>query len=283
MALLPHAGVILTAFSARWVNTILPSEYTWRHMAFVLTRPETFGAIKNSLTYASASTLLDLALGGLAAWLIVRARVRGRTLLDALVMLPLAVPGIIIAAGYIAMTAAGLGLSGWLPDNAWFAPLRATLDAFDGWLKSIAPRGGGFATLLIIAYTVRRLPFAVRGIAAGLQQVPPSLIEAARNLGARPLTASWRITLPLILANVIAAAVLTFAFAVLEVSDSLILAQTPASFPITKEMYVQATSGNTDAANIASALGVYGMALLGGTLATASALMGKKLGAIFRA
>jgi len=283
MALLPHAGVILTAFSARWVNTVLPSDYTWRHMAFVLTRPETFGAIKNSLSYASSSTLLDLALGGLAAWLIVRAKVRGRSLLDALVMLPLAVPGIIIAAGYIAMTAAGLGLSHWLPESGGLAPLRAGLDALDGWLRSIAPKGGGFASLLIIAYTVRRLPFAVRGISAGLQQVPPSLIEAARNLGARPWTASRRITLPLILANVIAAAVLTFAFAVLEVSDSLILAQTPASFPITKEMYVQATSGNTDAANIASALGVYGMALLGGTMALASALMGKKLGAIFRA
>ena len=282
MALLPHVGVVLTAFSARWVNTILPGEYTWRHMSFVLTRPETFGAIKNSLNYASASTLLDLVLGGLAAWLIVRARVRGRTILDTLVMLPLAVPGIIIAAGYIAMTAAGLGLAQCLPDSGWLAPLRAGLDRLDVWLMSIAP-GGGFATLLIIAYTVRRLPFAVRGISAGLQQVPPSLVEAARNLGARPWTASRRITLPLILANIIAAAVLTFAFAVLEVSDSLILAQQPAAFPITKEMYVQATSGNTDAANIASALGVYGMALLGGTMALASALMGKKLGAIFRA
>jgi iron(III) transport system permease protein len=69
----------------------------------------------------------------------------------------------------------------------------------------------------------------------------------------------------------------------LEVSDSLILAQTPQFYPITKEIYSQATSGNVDAANIAAALGVYGMVFLGGTLALASALLGKRLGAIFRA
>ena len=92
-----------------------------------------------------------------------------------------------------------------------------------------------------------------------------------------------RITLPLVAANIIAAAVLSFALAVLEVSDSLILAQTQAFYPITKEIYTQATSGNTDAANIAAALGVYGMVFLGGTLAVAAGLLGRRLGAIFRA
>ena len=67
------------------------------------------------------------------------------------------------------------------------------------------------------------------------------------------------------------------------VRDSLMLAQLPQSYPITKEIYTQAASGNPDAANIASALGVYGMLLLGGTMAIASALLGKRLGAIFRA
>ena len=258
VALLPHIGVVLTAFSTRWVNTILPDDYTWRHMAFIVTRAKTLQSVLNSLSYAGISTVIDLLLGGLAAWLIVRTRLWGRSLLDALVMLPLAVPGIIIAAGYIAMTASG--------------PLVA-----------ISPANGAVAVLLVIAYAVRRLPFAVRGISAGLQQVPESLTEAARNLGARPMQASRLVTLPLILANIIAAGVLTFAFAVLEVSDSLILAQTESTYPITKEIYVQATSGNVDAANIAAALGVYGMILLGGTMALASALLGKKLGAIFRA
>jgi len=257
-ALLPHVGVVLTAISAKWVNTVLPSDYTLRHLAFVVQRPETARSILNSLRYASSSTAVDLLLGCLAAWLIVRGRMRGRSLLDALAMLPLAVPGLILAAGYVAMTAPGTAL------------------------QSIGPAVNPFI-ILVIAYSVRRLPFVVRGVSSGLQQVGVSLEEAARNLGASPARTAARITAPLIMANIIAAAVLTFAFAVLEVSDSLILAQTQQFYPITKEIYTQATSGNTDAANIAAALGVYGMAFLGGTLAVAAALLGKRLGAIFRA
>ena len=259
-ALLPHIGVVLTALSAKWVNTVLPSAYTLEHMKYVFERPETMRSIVNSLKYAGASTAVDLVLGCLAAWLIVRSKVWGKTLLDALVMLPLAIPGLILAAGYIAMTVKG----------SWLAR------------HGISPLADPF-WILVIAYSVRRLPFVVRGVSAGLQQVSETLEEAARNLGASRAGAAMRITLPLIAANMIAAAVLAFAFAVLEVSDSLILAQVQKFYPITKEIYTQATSGNTDAPNIASALGVYGMLFLGGTMAAASALLGKRLGAIFRA
>ncbi len=257
-SLLPHVGVVLTALSERWVNTILPSGYTLEHLRFVVTRPATYNCILNSLTYAGTATAADLVIGGLAAWVLVRARLRGRSLLDGLAMLPLAVPGIILAAGYVAMTAPGT------------------------MLESIGPGRNPFL-ILVIAYTVRRLPFVVRGVSAGLQQIPVALEEAARNLGASRPRAIWRITLPLVAANVIAAGVLTFAFAMLEVSDSLILAQRQMHYPITKEIYRQAASGNVDAASIASALGVYGMLLLAGTFAVAGALLGRRLGAIFRA
>jgi len=257
LALLPHVGVALTAFSARWVNTVVPSEWTLRHLWFVFERAQTVHSILNSLRYAGVSTAVDVAVGAAAAWLIVRTRVKGAGLLDGLTMLPLAVPGLILAAGYVAMTATGA-------------------------LKGIGPRGNPFL-ILVIAYSVRRLPFVVRGVSAGLQQIPVSLEEAARNLGASKPRAMLGVTAPLIAANIVAAGALTFAFAVLEVSDSLILAQRPSYYPITKEIYTQATSGNPDAANIAAALGVLGMVLLGGTLATASALLGRRLGAIFRA
>jgi iron(III) transport system permease protein len=64
-----------------------------------------------------------------------------------------------------------------------------------------------------------------------------TLEEAAANLGARPLTTLRRITLPLITANVIAGALLAFAFSMFEVSDSLMLAQRQDSYPITKTIY----------------------------------------------
>jgi len=258
LALAPHAGVVLMALSRRWVNTVLPSEYTFEHLTFVVTHPATYRSILNSLKYAGLSTGLDILFGVAIAFLVVRAKVRGRNVLDGLAMLPLAVPGLILAAGYVAVTASG--------------PLAA-----------IGPGENPFV-ILVIAYAVRRVPFVVRGVSAGLQQVPESLEEAARNLGAGRAATAVRITLPLIAANVIAGAVLTFAFAMLEVSDSLILAQKQAHYPITKQIYTLATSaGAPETVYQAAALGVFGMALLGGTLALATALLGKRLGAIFRA
>jgi len=258
LALAPHAGVVVTAISGRWINTVLPSDYTLRHLAFVVTHPATYTCILNSLKYAGVATVLDIVMGFLIAWLVVRSKVRGRTALDGLAMLPLAVPGLILAAGYVALTAAG--------------PLEA-----------IGPAKNPFI-ILVIAYSVRRLPFMVRGVSAGLQQVPESLEEAARNLGSTRTGAAMRITLPLIAANIIAASVLTFAFAMLEVSDSLILAQKQEFYPITKQIYELAVSaGAPETPKQAAALGVYGMVLLGGTMALAAGLLGKRLGAIFRA
>jgi iron(III) transport system permease protein len=135
--------------------------------------------------------------------------------------------------------------------------------------------------LLIIAYSVRRLPYVVRSAAAGFQQTSETLEEAGQNLGAPPLKVLFRITLPLITANLIAGGLLAFAFAMLEVSDSLILAQKQAYYPITKAI-LELFQLLGDGKFIASALGVWAMAFLGVTIAGLSILLGKKLGAIFR-
>jgi iron(III) transport system permease protein len=135
--------------------------------------------------------------------------------------------------------------------------------------------------LLIIAYSIRRLPYVVRSAAAGFQQTSETLEEAAQNLGCPPLRAVFKVTLPLILANLIAGGLLAFAFAMLEVSDSLILAQKQAYYPITKAIY-ELFQLLGDGKFIASALGVWAMAFLGITIAGMTILLGKKLGAIFR-
>src|SRR5690606_37318386 len=102
------------------------------------------------------------------------------------------------------------------------------------------------------------------------------------NLGATTLTTIRRIVVPLITANLIAGALLAFSFSMLEVSDSLILAQRERFYPITKAIYTFAERLG-DGYAIASAMGVWGMALLATTLAGSSILLGKKLGAMFRA
>ena len=85
----------------------------------------------------------------------------------------------------------------------------------------------------------------------------------------------------MIAANLLAGGLLAFSFAMLEVSDSLILAQREADFPITKAIYVLYQRLG-DGQYIASAMGVWAMLLLATTLIGSSLLMGKKLGAIFR-
>ncbi|MFG0293463.1 MAG: iron ABC transporter permease, partial [Phycisphaerales bacterium JB050] len=86
---------------------------------------------------------------------------------------------------------------------------------------------------------------------------------------------------PLIAANLIAGGLLAFSFAMLEVSDSLILAQQEGDYPITKAIYAFSERLG-DGHGIASAMGVWSMALLTVTLVGASVMLGKKLGAIFR-
>ena len=101
------------------------------------------------------------------------------------------------------------------------------------------------------------------------------------NLGATRVMAVRKVIVPLIMANLIAGGLLVFSFSMLEVSDSLILAQRSVHFPITKAIF-EFSNRLGDGPYIASAMGVWGMALLTLTLFGASMLLGKKLGSIFR-
>jgi iron(III) transport system permease protein len=256
LALLPHLGVICVSFSGEWYRTVLPGDWTLAHYEGALGHYLTVPSIANSLKYASAATLLDLVLGVAIAYVVVRTTLPGRAVLDTLAMLPLAVPGLVLAFGYISMT----------QDGKWFAFLNPSKDP---------------TLLLIVAYSVRRLPYVVSSAAAGLQQTSVTLEEAAQNLGCPPLRSLLRITMPLIAANVIAGALLAFSFAMLEVSDSLILAQQQQHYPITKAIY-ELFQLLGEGRFLASALGVWAMVFLGITIFAASRILGKKMGALFR-
>ncbi len=256
LALLPHLGVVLVAFSGDWYRTVLPSRLTLDNFRAALGHSLTVPSIGNSLIYASLSTVVDTILGVGIAYVVVRTTLPGRRALDAVAMLPLAVPGLVLAFGYLAMT----------QETQPFAFLNP--------VRNPVP-------LLVIAYAVRRLPYMVRAAAAGYQQTSVTLEEAAQNLGTPPWRALWRVTLPLIAANLLAGGLLTFSFAMLEVSDSLLLAQKQEYYPITKAIYELFQLLGTGRA-VASALGVWAMAFLGVTILGASLLLGKKMGALFR-
>jgi iron(III) transport system permease protein len=267
LAVLPHLGVVLTSFTrpGQWYGTVLPTSWTSGHYYEALTASDSFQAITNSLKLAAAAMLFDIVLGILIAYILVRTSVKGRAILDALCMLPLAVPGLVMAFGYVAMSLRWpFGKDG---------PLSG--------LASILGANPNPIPFLVAAYAVRRLPYIVRSTVAGLEQTSGELEEAAVNLGASRFTAVRRVIVPLIMANLIAGGLLVFSFSMLEVSDSLILAQQTRDFPLTKAIW-SLTERLGDGPYIASALGVWGMALLAITLVGASVLLGKKLGSIFR-
>jgi iron(III) transport system permease protein len=206
IAILPHAGVILVAFSSDWYGTVLPQNYTLDNFDIALGHDLTVPAIANSLKFASISTIIDVFLGIAIAYVVVRSKLAGRQILDFLAMMPLAVPGLVLAFGYLAMS----------QDGKFFAFINPVKDP---------------TILLIIAYSVRRLPYVVRAAAAGF---PADQRDAG---GGRPkprLSAAQGHVqghAPLIAANLIAGGLLAFAFAMLEVSDSLVLAQKQALLP----------------------------------------------------
>jgi iron(III) transport system permease protein len=256
VAMLPHLAVVLIAFSGDWYGRILPGSWTLDNFRGALGHGMTVPAIANSLKFAGAATVVDLVLGGAIAYVVVRTRIAGRQALDFLAMLPLAVPGLVLAFGYLSMAQDGRFFS-------FINPVRNP------------------TVLLIVAYSIRRLPYVVRSAAAGFEQVSETLEEAAQCLGCPPLRAVFKITVPLIAANLIAGGLLAFSFAMLEVSDSLILAQKQAFYPITKAI-LELFQLLGDGKYLASALGVWAMVFLGAVIAGLTTLLGRKLGAVFR-
>jgi iron(III) transport system permease protein len=152
-----------------------------------------------------------------------------------------------------------------------------------GWLNEYFNPRNNPTLLLIISYSVRRLPYIVRSAYAGFQQTSVTLEEASANAGASPFRTLRKITLPLVMANLIAGTILTFSFAMLEVSDGLILAMKEQYFPITKMIYQLKGRIDPNAPSVACALGVVGMVLLTASLFVAGKLLGKRMGQLFRA
>ena len=256
LALAPHLAVILFSFAADWYQTILPVAFTKANYLAALGDSITIPSIQNNLIYASGATVISILLGIGVAFAVVRTQWVGRQWLDTCAMMPLAVPSLVVAFGLLAMT----------QDGCVFSFLNPTKNP---------------TLLLIIAYAVRKVPLMVRSSVAGLQQISVTYEEAAQSLGCTAMKAACRITVPLIAANLIAGAILVFSQAMLEVSDSLVLAQKRAFYPVTKAIY-ELMNFLGSGTFLSCALGVWAMTFLAVTIIGASALLGKSFGSIFK-
>ena len=252
VSLLPHLSVLTMSVGGRWMLTAAPSEITFDYYKQLLSHPLTAISIRNSLVLSASSTILVTFLGLSMGYFIVRGAAVSRAIFEALSLAPLTLPGIMIAFGYLVV------FSGTFLD------------------PRINPM-----LLLMCGYAIRRLPFMVRAVVAGFQQSSVALEEAAQSVGAPPWRVFMRITLPLLSRHILAGAIVCFSLAMLEVSESLMLAMEERFFPVSKAMYT--LLGRPDGPAIASALGVVGMVLIVSSLAAAGRLVGKSFADLFSA
>jgi iron(III) transport system permease protein len=253
VSLLPHVGILVLSFAKVWSFSLLPTTYTVDNFMEILFRAPHF--VKNTLLYTGLAAALDVFLGAIIAFLLIRSRIWGRNLLDALATLPIAIPGVVLAVGYLRV------FHGWdFPGLG--APLTST------WI------------ILVVAYTVRRLPYTVRASYAALQQVHVSLEESAQNLGANRLRTFIRITLPLISGGLVAGGLIAFMTNCVELSSTIMLVPRIESGPISYGIYIYMQSPLGRAAG--AALGVVAIALVSvGTYLTYR-VFGGRTGSAFR-
>jgi len=208
-ALLPHVGVTLLAFAGQWGKGVLPDYFTFANFVQIFADRYTFQSMMNSVLYSAAATLIIVLLGVSAAYLVSRKRIFGMSMLDTLVTMPIAIPGIVVATGLFLI---------FLP-----TPISPIATA---------------APLLIMSYTIRKFPFTVRSVFSGLEQTDKAMDEAAVSVGASRTMAFARITIPLVLMNVLAGSMLSFIYSMSEVSTSIVIgAANPPTAPMTFKMY----------------------------------------------
>ena len=253
VSLLPHIGIVLLSFAKVWSFSLLPTAYTLDNFTEILFRAPHF--VKNTLLYAGLAAALDVFLGAIIAFLLIRSRVWGTSVLDAVATLPIAIPGVVLAVGYLRV------FHGWdFPGLG--APLTST------WI------------ILVVAYTVRRLPYTVRASYAALQQVHISLEESAQNLGANRLRTFVKVTLPLISGGLVAGGLIAFMTNSVELSSTIMLVPRIESGPISYGIYIYMQSPLGRAAG--AALGVVAIVLVSlGTYLTYR-VFGGRTGSAFR-
>jgi iron(III) transport system permease protein len=216
VVLSPHLGLLLLSFARVWSFSVLPDDYTLANYATVF--GDSTGMITNTLLYCGLAATIDVVIGVAIAYLILRTRIPARQWLDFAASAAIAVPGIVLAIGYL-RTFQSFEVGG--------VPITQT------WL------------LIMLAYSVRRLPYALRSCMAALQQINLSLEEAAEMLGASKWRSVRRVVIPLMAGGILAGFVSSFITAAVELSATILLvvkeSQAPMSYGI--YLYMQSVSG----------------------------------------
>jgi thiamine transport system permease protein len=227
IGLAAYAAVALAVFVAPIASMVLaslsgPEGLTLANYRFLVDRQtagasfqvKPWDAVRNSLLFGVASLAVALPMGVVVAVLTTR-DYRGRKVVDAVAMAPLAVSGIVV----------GLGLLRGLVFGVEIGGTRLAV-------------GGGLA--IVAAHAVAGYPFVVRTVAPGLEGIDHTLVESARALGASRARALVDVELPLVWPAVVAGAAFAFAISIGEFSATVVLASGTDQFtmPIAIERFI---------------------------------------------
>ncbi len=189
---LPTMALLMVAFSKLWMGHFMWKSATTGNFEYVLTKYDlTRTAIGNSLFLAVTGATLGVGLAVLQAYYLTRGNPRRRGLVDALLSLPLGIPGIILGLGFLI-----IGLR---------TPLYSTL------------------TIILIAYIARFFPFATRTVTAMFLAINPELEQSARASGASWLQTMRLVVLPLLKPSLVAAWLMLFVIFIRELGATILL------------------------------------------------------------
>jgi len=203
--ILPQLTLVMIAFvkNGSWTSQILPDTFTLENFTTLWRQRQFVQPFRNSFWMAAVATFAGTIVSLIAAWLQTKLAAPKQSrifsaAIDAVVMLPYAIPGTVIA---IALIAA-------FNEPRWFTGNNILV---------------GTAVILPLAYFIRHLPIQFRATAAAFAQFDPALDEAGRNLGANWWRRMSRITLPLILPGVLTGAMVALINALGEFVASILL------------------------------------------------------------
>lgn len=190
LSALPLAVVVLFSFRNTRGPVFTPGFGLGSYRQIFFDVPKT---VTNSFIYAFVAVVLIAGIGTLIGFVLARRRTLAVRILDPLLMIPYIVPGTVLGIGYIV--------------------------AFNRKPFMLA----GTATIIIMTYFIRRLPYSVRSAASILKQIDPALEEAGINLGSPPGRTFRTVTMPLMKAGIISGAIMSWVTSMNELSASILL------------------------------------------------------------
>ena len=233
LVLSPHLGILLLSLGTVWSFSVVPDAFTLQHYATVF--QDSPRMIWNTLAYCGLAAVIDAVVATAIAYLILRTRLPLRGSLDLVASAALAIPGVVLAIGYLrTFHGVSMPFTGELFTASWL--------------------------ILVIAYSIRRLPYALRSCVAALHQVHVSLEEAAENLGATKARTLRRVVVPLMMGGILAGFVTSFMTAAVELSATIMLTGSQSMAPMSYGiyLYMQSAAGRGPGA----ALGVLAVVIV---------------------